>query len=189
MDNLKYLILDTETGGIGRDKSLLTAYFGIYDRNFNKLSELDLSLKNKYGIYVVTAEALMINKIDLKIHDEYAITFQEGGTQLYNLLKENTNDGESKLIPVGHNVHFDIEKIKEFLISDGSWNKFVSYRKIDTGVLAQALKVIEKLPDKLSGSLGSLAEFFNIEHKKAHTAKGDSEVTIEVLKNLLNMIK
>ena len=34
-----YLCHDSETGGLGLDKSLLTAYFGVFDREFNPIGK------------------------------------------------------------------------------------------------------------------------------------------------------
>jgi len=95
-----FLALDTETGGIGPDKSLLTLYAVALDDNLNPVAfsgddfkvaggilELDLKLKPDDGIYRVTGEALGINGINLSEHDKEAIPCKKAGTLLYEFLE------------------------------------------------------------------------------------------------------
>jgi len=185
---MKYIALDTETGGF-EGTSLLTAYFSVLDENFNELDNLLLEMKPEDGKYVVTAEALRINGIDLKLHDQRAITYKEAGTKLYNFLNGNSILGSEKLIPVGHNVAFDILKLYEFLINKGTWQKFVSYRTMDTGVIARACIQAGLMPTSVSGSLSSVAEYFNIDTTQAHTADHDVFMTISVLEKMLELMR
>lgn len=169
-----YIALDTETGGIGLDKSLLTAHFIFFtlknDNTLNIFDELNLKIKPNDGVYKVTGEALAINGINLAEHDKVAITEKEAGTQLYNKLRTLKVGGftdksniESKYIPVGHNLAGDILHIKDKLISAGSWENFVSYRSIDTCSIAQFLRTTGHLPDAISCSLVELTKHFNIQ--------------------------
>lgn len=185
---MKYLVLDTETGGF-EGTSLLTACFTVVDEVFNERDHLLLEMKPEDGKYVVTAEALRINGIDLKAHDVRALTYKEAGTKLYNFLNGNSILGSEKLIPVGHNVMFDILKIQEFLMSKGTWNKFVSYRTLDTGTIARACIAAGLLPLSVSGSLSSIAEHFNINTSAAHSADGDVIMTTMVLEKLLELMR
>jgi DNA polymerase III alpha subunit (gram-positive type) len=185
---MKYIALDAETGGIGKDKSLLTLYFGVYGENFELLDELDLLIKPNDGIYTVTAEALDINKINLVEHDKKAVTEKEAGTLLYEFLAKNSPFGEIKLIPVGHRVEFDIDFVVAKLLSKGSWEKFVSYRTQDTSVICQFMKAAKLLPEDLKGSLGSLTEYYGVAHEAKHTAKDDAQATMMVLKNMLRHV-
>lgn len=205
---MKYLVLDTETGGIGPEVSLLSAYFRVLDENLNLLNELELFVKPNDGLYKVTAEAMAINKINLIEHEKKAITYREAGTKLFDFIRENSEIknifvpmGESptspkaipapstidKLEPLGHNVAFDIIKVKDNLISEGSWLKFVSYRLLDTGVIGNYLKKTGKIPKEISGSLGSYCDYFKVDKTKAHDAKGDVIMTIEVFKEMLKL--
>lgn len=101
-----------------------------------------------------------------------------------NIPYEQTFD---KLEPLGHNVSGDIRLVKENLISEGSWLKYVSYRTQDTGVVGNFLKKQGKIPKEISGSLSSLAEHFKIDSSKAHDAKGDVEMTVNVYKEMLKL--
>jgi len=184
----KFLGLDVETGGVTPETSLLTAYFAVLDENLLVVDDLNLLVKPDDGNYVVTAQALAINKIDLIEHDKVAMTYKAARTPLYQFLERNYQ-GE-KLIPVGHGTAFDVARVKKDLISQGSWENYVSYRTIDTSIVAQFLRAAGRFPDSVSGSLGSLVGHFGLLLEgELHTAREDTLQTVSVLRELLNLIK
>lgn len=182
-----FIFLDGEMGGIGIEFSLLTISFLITDKNFNTLDELNLKLKPDVGGYIVTGEALGINHINLVEHDKDAIPYKKGGTILYNFLKKNSNNGSIKLISVGHGYSVDLDQIWDKLIGRPTWETFVSYRRLDTSVALQFLKMCGMFPDTVSGSLESLCKHFNINNGTLHDAKTDALNTRDVLKELIKM--
>ena len=187
-----YLFLDNEMGGLERDKySLLTSYLMVTDDNFNVIDDLYLFLKPDDGIYKVCGDAMNVNRIDLKQHDTTALTYKQGGTLLYNWLKKHTNDGAIKLIVVGHGIQGDVDWITYHLINRGSWEKFTSYRKLDTSVVCQFLKTCGKFPEEVSGSLESLVKHFNInpnESTNFHDANYDTLMTYKVFLELRKLM-
>jgi DNA polymerase III alpha subunit (gram-positive type) len=188
-----FIAFDTETGGIGLDKSLLTAYFAFLEfdtvnKKFKLLNDLDLKIKPDDGVYKVTAEAMSINKIDLIAHDKVAIFQKLAGQILYKKIKEWHTIANTKLIPVGHRIQFDINRVTNDLVSLGSWENFVSYREIDTCSLAQFYRLMGKLPSDISCSLGHLSAYFKvIASGQSHEAKYDTLATIGVLENLMKL--
>ena len=185
---MRYLALDTETGGF-EGASLLTAYFMVLNENLEELDNLYLEVKPDNGEYIVTGQALRVNGIDLKAHDSRAITYKEASAKLYSFLNGNSVLGSTKLIPVGHNVVFDITKIQECLISKNTWSNFVSYRTLDTATITRACIAAGLIPSEVSGSLSSVAEYFNINTSAAHTADGDVLMTVQVLNELLETMR
>lgn len=195
----KYIALDTETGGIGEETSLLTAYFSILDENLEQTDELYLELRPADGVYKVKGDAMKINGIDLVKHDESAISYKEGGTKLYDFLswrkpakKElDTDKNAGKLIALGQNVKFDILKITNNLIHTDSWHQFVSYRTLDTAVIAGFLIDAGKLPPTINAGLASMAEYFGVgaQSEFDHDARHDTKLTIAVYKKLLEIVK
>lgn len=184
----KYIAFDCETGGLEAGvHSLLTVYFVVFDRNFRVLGDLDLKIKPDKGQnYVVSAEAMGVNKINLVDHDKVAIPLSQAKSDLYNFLQAHNPDGKTKLIPVGHNVYFDEEFVCATLISKGNWHKSCSYRRLDTGVVLQFLKLTKTLPVDITGSLQSIAEYFNIpKNGELHDAKVDTVLTVKVLRAML----
>ena len=211
-----YLALDTETGGLGDKISILTAYFTILDKDFKIIKELDLKLMPNDGIYIVQGEGLRINKINLAEHDLFAQTYGKCGTLLYDFLNRYYNEVTKqdrlvsgitdegvvipvncpitleyeRLIPIGHNVSMDIRKIKEFLISPANWEKYVSYRCLDTCSIAQFLRMNGKLPKDLACSTDSLITHFNIKVEGVlHEAKYDTLCGVEILKELNKLVQ
>lgn len=183
MTDAVYVTMDLETGGIGIETSLLTGYFGFLDADLNLIGGLDLKVKPNEGKpYVVQAQGMSVNKIDLIEHDKVAITESEAGGQLMLALKKYSNNGKIKLIPIGHNVQFDIIHINEHLLSKKNFDQFVSYRKLDTGTIAQFFKLCGFIAPDKTGSLEYLADLFGVKFKdRAHTAESDAMMCVDVL--------
>ena len=186
MTDEKYLAFDCETGGIEVKTSLLTAYFGVLNHKLELVDELDLYCKpDNDEPYVVTAEGLEINGINLVQHHKYALTYGACGKKLRDLIIKHSNNGKVKMIPVGHNVHFDIEGVTTRILSKKNWNQYVSYRTVDTQTFARCLQLKGSLDSNLSTSLSSLIAHFNVKAPgRPHEAKYDTLATIEVLKKL-----
>ena len=180
-------------GGLERDKySLLTVYLLATDDQFNEIGSLYLHLKPEDGIYRVCGDAMNVNRIDLKVHDRLAITYKEGGTKLYNWLKDLTDNGKNKFTVVGHGVYGDVEWIiyPGNLMSRGSWETFTSYRKLDTQAVCQFLKACRLFPETVSGSLISLAQHFGVQvdESACHDAKYDATLTYQVFLKLRELL-
>ena len=187
---MKYFItIDIETGGIGDDKSILQVYMGLCEKQndqFFLVDEVNVLIKPNDDVYKITAESLTITNIDLVAHSKIAVTEKRAGTIIYDALRRWYDISKDKLIPIGHNVAFDIRRISNTLISQGSWDQYVSYRVIDTCTIAQFLRLRGNLPNNLSCSLVKLVEYFNIEvDGLPHEAKYDALSTVKVLENLL----
>lgn len=184
----EYVAFDAETGGIGVENSLLTLYMAALDVKLNIVDELYLYVKPNAGKpYVIQPEALAINKIDLIEHDKKAITESEAGQKLREFLWKHSKNGKVKLVPIGHNVTFDEMFIWEHILGKKEYEKYVSYRKLDTAVVAQFLKLQGKVPTTVTGSLTSLIEFLGLKFDGpgAHDAKSDTLATVAVLKGQL----
>jgi DNA polymerase-3 subunit epsilon len=194
---MRYLILDTETGGLDPTKhSLLTAYFRITDENFQAIDSLSIKLKPEDGVYRVTKRALQVNKINLLTHDMDAIVPEEAYRRLTTFLNRHSKGGEEKLTPIGHNPTFDEAFIKTAILAhnkfgvtgDETWRMYVDYHRIDTASLVEILKLKGAMPKSVSSSLTSLATFFGIDNSGAHDAEIDVDITIDVLKAMLNYV-
>lgn len=189
MSTATYLAVDTETGGIGPEVSLLTAYLAVLDENFEFLGDLDLAIKPDNDIYHVTAEALKINKIDLVKHQETAITSGKAGELLREFLISWTTNGATKLIPLGHNVAFDMEKIYQNILNKKEAQKYVSYRTLDTGSTGRFLITAGLIPESVTGSLGSYVKHLGVPQRESHTARGDVEMTVDVMRAMMKLVK
>lgn len=196
MEIFKIITLDNETGGITNDVSLLTTTMQIYEIykeqniwNCNLIDELDLKLKpDKNAPLVIHPEALSVNKINLIKHYEEAISYSDAGKLVYEFLSKYT---DHKLIPMGQNIQNDIKSLfNSKIISENTWNNFVSVKIIELMSLAQILIIKGIFPIDQSCSLSNIAKKLKIkiEKKKLHTSKYDTELNIKVFIKILNML-
>lgn len=171
---MKYLFLDTESGGLSSECSLLELCLMVTDNGFNIIETLDLQLIPDNRIIVAEPEGLSVTNIDLRTWGDSAVTYKVAKTQIYNFLQRHSMGG--RLVPVGHGVQGDINLILKNLISKGSWDQFCQAVSIDTCMLAkvlQSLSIIE--PSGLS--LSTLCSYFGIELVGYHRAMVDTIAT------------
>jgi hypothetical protein len=182
----KFVALDCEAGGIGLDKSLLVVYLLFLPEDLDISKSVGMELRLKHDAYVVTPEGMAINGIDLVEHHKTASYKSELGQQLVKDLRYYSNEGRTKLVPIGHGVFRDLWWIWEQLVGRKTFEQYVSYRKLDTAVIAQFQQIQGKLPKFVSGSLESLVEYYGIQPGgPLHDAKVDTIATVLVLKKQL----
>jgi len=177
----KYIAFDCETSGISETSNLLTVSFIILDKDFIQRDSLNVSLKQTSG-YNIYPEALQINRINIIKHHESSTDLQTSRKILLDFL--NKNKGSYNLIPIGHNITFDIRFIKSSgLLTHKEYSNFISCNPIDTLVVAQFLKTCGKLPQKQSLSLINLCNHFKLDSCKnsEHTSEYDIKMTIKLL--------
>lgn len=186
----KFLTIDCETGGIPKETSLLTSFYGVYDLAGNMLDSLYLYTKPNDGVYKVEAGGLAVNKIDLIQHDKVATTYSDAGNELRRFLLKNSDNGKIKLTPVGKNVPFDIERINSNILGAKTWNMYVSYRVVEVTSIAILAQQLSLIPKDMSLSLGSLIEFLGIKVEGcAHEAKYDAIATMLTYFAIYNLIQ
>jgi DNA polymerase III epsilon subunit-like protein len=190
----KFIAYDVESGGLNaKSHSLLTSYFGIYTYSNCKFTlhcDLDLKIKPNPGErYVYTDEALRINRIDLKKHDEIAITRDEAALSLYRFLDKESDGGRTKLVRVGHNEPFDNNFVVNNLLIESVWRKFTDYHTLDTVPIAKGLKMKGKIPHDVKLKLELLAKYLGVTVAQGdlHTAKGDTHLCVACLEVLLTL--
>lgn len=177
----KYIAFDCETSGISETSNLLTVSFIILDKDLIQKDSLNISLKQTSG-YNIYPEALQINRINIIKHHESSIDLQTSRKILLDFL--NKNKGSYNLIPIGHNIAFDIRFIKSSgLLTDKEYSNFISCNPIDTLIIAQFLKTCGKLHPKQSLSLINLCSHFKLNSCKnsEHTSEYDIKMTIKLL--------
>lgn len=189
---MNYLWYDLETGGTDPQRhSILTAYFAIYNSNWDKIDELELFLKPDSGEIVAVQEALDVTGIDLKTHlnDPRTVTYTEGKNILLEKLTKYKIKGKRKHYrPCGQNIGFDESFVMAQLVPEEEWRKLVHYRALDTLQILTFLQDIGYLPVDL-GNLESQVEYFNIPKGKAHDAKEDIRMTVDVYKAYCKLLE
>lgn len=182
----QYLALDCETSGLDCNKhNLLSIYCRIMNENFECIDEIELNIK--YTDYTVNMKALEINNIDLLVHHRTAKDLNVSKKLFRYFLDKNYN--KTRYILIGHNIKFDIDFITDTLLTNEEYFKYFNFANIDTMILAQNLKLCNKIDQNVQLNLKSLCDYYkiNIENEKFHTAKFDTLMCIELLKKM-NML-
>lgn len=184
-----YIAFDTETSGLTQDHNLLTAYFQILNENLEMIN--DIYLQVKYDNYCITPIALSINKIDIIEHDNKANTIQECQKKLVDFIEKTTKEMyySKRLVPIGHNIEFDINFIKgSGLLPGDLYSKYISANAIDTITISQFLKLCKAIPKTQRLGLQYITHSLGIQSKSGfHHAKSDVEVTVSLLKKYKQM--
>lgn len=187
----KYISVDVETGGIGGPADLLTAFFGIHDEDLNLIEELTIRLRpdSEDDFFSVSAKALEINKINLVEHFKVAKPKSEAGKELWEYLRRHSENGGNKLIPVGHNVYFDILKISDKLLGKKTLDAFVQYGVLDSGSIKKFMQLLKLLPQDLPGGLGKIMAHYGIEFQgEAHNERADALGSVDLIKRMRDEI-
>jgi oligoribonuclease (3'-5' exoribonuclease) len=183
MQAAKYICFDTESSGLDSTiNNLLTVCFIVLDKNLNELDRLNLSIKHES--YNIVIKALEINKINLIKHHNSSVDILTAKNILINFL--NKYKPKYSFIPICHNCNHDISFIQNSgLLPKELYKNYFSYNVIDTIILAQFLKLSNKLPEYQSISLSSLINYFALNNNNVnvnfHTAEYDTEMTVKLL--------
>lgn len=181
---MKYISFDTETTGLDNDCQVLTAFFMILDENFNELDKCDLKIK--YPFYKIYLKAFQVNQINLYKHEQTAIDSLDACLKLKKFLEKHKTP--EKLIPLGHNIKFDIEKLSTpyFTLPHFSIKNYINVDFVlDTMLISSYCKSISLLPKTQRVSLGEMCLFFNIKPSGVlHDAECDIKTTVELFKKL-----
>lgn len=191
---IKYFLYDTETGGTTPESNSLLSLYGMFlddEINYNIIDEVDFFLIPDDKIYHLNAGAMNVNKINIQKHSEQAIKYSEARIKLTSILDTYTDFGKNKLIPIGHNIPFDIAYLKQYILTGDLYEKYFAYGSVDTKSVAQFLKMQGKIPDNVSTSLVTLSKHLNCKLDKTeddfHNAEYDARVTLNLLKALLKL--
>jgi len=182
-----YFIVDTDTGGRSKECSLLSLYGEVLDRSFTVIDTIDLKIKPDNGIYHFTAEAMAINKINIGEHEAVSLTRTQASAKFCSFISKHAIS--SKLVTMGHNVRFDVKFAKTHLLPE--WDRYFSYRLIDTSSIAQFLQESGKLDRNIDCSLDSLIEAYAIKlpEGERHTAKFDAQTTLKVYREMVRSLQ
>lgn len=197
-----YLFMDTETGGLTPDRSLLTVSMIPVDKDFQIVpidyfdpiaqqvlhTDAGLYVAVKHDTYVVDQEALAVNKIDIVEHDANSVPLPLVRELLTSFIKHTLQTfGRKYLVPAGHNVAFDVNFIKSYLLTEQEWDTFFTYPSLDTAAVARFLNAAGVIGGGYS--LTSLRNKF-VPHMSGelHNAETDNLTTIELAKKFVSFL-
>jgi len=182
---MKLLVIDTETTGLSpRFNQLLTVGLLPIEVGKNSLEILgEEHLFIKHERYNTSAVAMGVNKINL-------ITHGMKGMQPWQACKKIgkfVDKYDLLTTPLlGHNLGFDRGFLNELFEKEAEENP-LSEESHDTMHTWRMLKKQGKIPSELRSTLGTLAEYFNINYTKAHDALADCHITAKVYHKMLGI--
>lgn len=184
-----YLFFDCETGGLTADYSLLTLAAVVADKDFNPMrggNNADtLSLEIRHPTYVVSPEALTVNKIDLIHHSACGLKLEQAQEKFESFLAQAKQMCGDKLIPAGHNLPFDLKFVWAQLMPEEKWRQYCHYHFVDTMVVARFFKAVGVIDGGCS--LVDLRDLFHVNTGTAHNAMADTQATLAIARALTAM--
>jgi len=185
-----YFLFDTETGGIKKETSLLTIFGYVLSENLSIMREISYAIKAENGLYIVEAEGLAVNRINIVEHDKIATPIADVKLRFKNdICKWNFAGGQEKITPIGHNVRFDVKFVKNHIMPD--WDNYFDRRQIDTAGIAKFLFLTGVLPNLVSYKLSDIACSLGIDFNEEdlHTSKGDVDLTLAILRKFKQIVR
>jgi DNA polymerase III epsilon subunit-like protein len=187
---MKYLFIDTETGGLNPEfHSLLTVSFHLVD-NLEHVPSNSVHVKfgPQDGYYRVSPEALAVNNINLVHHTQEALPYVTAHMLLRDWLARRFSEqaDSQKFMPVGWNLPFDLSFLYHQFLPKREWEQYVSYHSIDVMTIAEFFVLTGKLPKEVT-RLTKAAQHFNIPIEGAHNADYDNYLCRRVLQEMMKL--
>lgn len=182
----KILFIDTETGGLDPIENSLLSIGLVVWQDYRILDKIEILIND--GKLNVTENALQINNINIERHKNIALIPKDAITLMDAFLSKHFSRFE-KITLAGHNINFDINFLKAFLLTNGiSFGERFSHRSIDTSSILYFLYLAGKLEANINSSSSAFNKF-NIQISDRHTALADALATAELFSKLLKQIE
>jgi len=183
---MKILIIDLETGGLScKYHPILTIGLVAVEYKesggFTVLGTEELAVKHEK--YNCQPMALKINGINIQEHDKVALSHNEIKLRIRKFIARTGTKG-APLMGQNH-INFDIPFLRKFYEEEKL--PFSRYY-IDLMNLWITMKHSGLIPWKFNNKLQSMANFFNIDYSKAHNARDDCLITLNVYDHILRLI-
>lgn len=182
-----FFVFDVETSGLDPNTcEILSLAARLLDRD---LLEVGSMFQYAFPEKPVDPEAARINGYTKELW-----TSRFAGSQ-QNLLEQVRKflTGQKRLLPVGHNVTFDLRFLKALFISNAAsadYKEFFSYHAIDTLGTTVMVDIAQRSTPQGSYSLSNLSERFGISlGDKAHDVEEDVKATVALFRILAEQIR
>ena len=187
---MRRLIIDVETTGLSSEHNQILTVgmltIEMKKRGYKVIDSEHLRIKHKE--YNVNPIALKINKINLKEHHKIGIN---PGLACKRINRFISSHDLKKFPLVGHNLRFDLRFLNSLFNQAERKKTFTSGFSdfVDTMAIWRNLKANGAVPSHLSGSLKTVAGYFDVNYENAHDALNDCHITAEVYNNIVKMLK
>lgn len=188
-----YIVFDVETGGLDPNKTPITQYSAVV------LDGITLKELDRYDTYIKPYGDLKIN-MDVLSRTMVTMSDINSGitlkdfvstvTEFWELYQVKTRERSAgRLVPVGHNVPFDIGFVNKALeisnIGEDIYH-WIFPNIVDTMVLAKMMWAV-KGDEKLN--LGSCCERVGISLVDAHGSMNDVEATADLFRHYVKKLR
>ena len=175
---MKLLCVDTQTGGLTENYSLLAIGLGIWD---NGLIRGTKEIKIKNDPIVISPSILKhINLDDYK----HGITLEKARSEFKNFLIKNFANHE-RIMLLGHNTQFDVKFLKQFL-GEKEFELLFGTQVIDTCIIVRYLIQAGKFPEDVD--VCNIWQYFEIERDSSDSENGVI-TTCKLYNKLLEIVK
>lgn len=184
MKKSNYIVFDVETGGLSPEKNPITQYSAVVLEPYN-LTEIDrydvfIRPYNDLVIEEKVLEATMVKMSDIR----KGISVEDFVNTVTEFWKENcvSVQAQGRLIPVGHNVTFDIGFISyalQYVNPKITFDKYHFPNIIDTMMLG---KMLWNKTGEEKFTLGECCSRAAISLVDAHGSMNDVEATADLLR-------
>lgn len=185
---MKYVILDTETGGLESETySLLSFAFIKATSRFQELESLHLKIL--HPVFRVNSKAMAKNKLDLRDTTDW-VPPDVAKQRLYEFLgvdptKDKTKDKYAEYMAIGANITFDIGFMKHFC-GESEWNSIFYHRSEDVLSSYRDLQKTGVVPTPKGYALAQLLSAVGIETDPdaLHDALYDAKQTLALAREM-----
>ena len=186
MGSKRFLVVDTETGGLDPVRNCLLTIGAVVWDNGKILAEREFFvLEERFDI---TPSSLLVHQVDLR---DLAKRGQSPKKAVAEFLKfaRRYFPKKDRIALAGHNVGFDAGFLKRLFTQAGlDYDTHVSHRLLDTASILGYLNLAGKLP-LTSRGLSEAIKYFKlkVDPSKRHTALEDARVTAALLTRLVRL--
>lgn len=185
---MKFVVIDTETGGIDpRHESLISVAAVLVD-------DLNIVAKREWFVLedplVIRQGAWNTNRIDLADYFSKAVPPVQVVSEFESFVSEWRTE-KGRAVPAGHNVEFDVRFLGRlgWLANDQRFaDRLFTYHRLDSHSLMRALHVAG-LVTELPTSLKHCCDYFGINIEGAHSALPDAIATAELIAQAVSLMR
>jgi len=184
---MAYFLFDVETTGLDCNHHEMCSLAAvILDDNFNFKAKGHMNLMPDHWDRA-EKRALEINGVDPKTWKATHSSNAESVDKMVAFVDKNTKKKE-KVIPMGHNVKFDIGFLKALFKKTGQPWRFYDRREVDTMQLMDFWRITTG-EDIRDFRLGACCKHFGIETPNAHNASADAIATMRLAQTIIADLK
>jgi len=186
----KYLVIDTETGGLDSTRHSILSIAGVlWDPSVGVKPIFDLLIKEDN--IIAEPQALKVNKVNLDVVRDMGLSPKEAVKEIRKSLNKHIGSDRRKVQIVAHNAPFDIGFTKRLygLANEKYGDDFMN-KSLDTCSILQFLIMVEKAQG-FRATADVLFENANvtIPEELRHTAMGDALATAKSIHKICRSMR